>query len=75
MSGRKAGGKNARITMPIVVRMRALRSIGLSTEAIARVIDLDYGTRPHPRTIGRYTDTPGERGFIGTGFVGVGSGR
>lgn len=71
MAGRKPGGKNARITVPMVVRMRALRGIGLSAEAVARVIELDFGTRPHEGTVRHYTDIPGKRGFTRQGIAGI----
>ena len=56
MAGRAQGSKNARITILMVRRMRQLRTAGLSAEAVARLMDLDYGQRPHAATVRKYTD-------------------
>jgi hypothetical protein len=43
MSGRKKGVKNGtKVTVPMILRMRQLRNVGLSVEAISRVISLDW---------------------------------
>lgn len=44
-----------RVTIPMVRRMAALREAGLSCEAVARVIGVDYGWRPCAHTVRRYT--------------------
>jgi hypothetical protein len=45
----------AKLTMPMIRRMQALRDVGLSIEATRRVIELDYGQAPCSRTIENYT--------------------
>ena len=51
-----------RVTVPMIARMRALAGVGLSAEAISRVIALDYGEAPCESTIrvylGRRIDRP-----------------
>lgn len=61
-----------RLTMPMLRRMQALRSIGLSVEAIRRVIELDYGDAPCEATIRNYTERMAP-GFTNVpGYAGVG---
>lgn len=42
------------LTLPMLARIRALRGVGLSAEATARVIELDFGVKPAGGTIQRY---------------------
>ena len=67
MAGRKTGSKNARITVPMVMRMRDLRDAGLSAEAVASVIALDYGSRPCAQTVINYTGKRPRSGTVGLG--------
>lgn len=53
---------NARVTMPMVARMRDLRGAGLSYTAIAAVVRLDFGEAPCEKTIRRYAGSPSPHG-------------
>jgi hypothetical protein len=46
--------KQIRVTLPMAKRMRQLREANLSVEAVARVIELDFGAKPSESTVHTY---------------------
>lgn len=58
------------ITIPMIVRMRELRSVGLSVAAVARVISLDWGKPVTPDQVRRFCPAIRD-GWYGGASLGV----
>lgn len=52
--------RNVFLTMPMLRRAQALRTAGLSYEAVVRVLELDYGRSPCESTLRAHLHRLGE---------------
>lgn len=63
-----------KVTLPLIKRMRELRGIGLSAEAVSRLVKLDYGISLHKSTVARYAPSEGGQAHRQRGTVGIEAG-
>lgn len=70
MTGRPKGSTNIGVTMPMISRMQILRDAGLSSRAVAVVMNIDCGSDRFNETVVRYyTPRPGQRRFSKDGLA------